>query len=279
MDFDIEDYKRRTGRLVWDDLDFSEFATNPLDDDVLRCLRYMHDIEYHTVCYLRDLLLTPAHGDPDVTAFLGFWNVEEFWHGEGLAAVLAAHGETAGASRVESLRRRLGWRDKLKPITTAVGAAITGQNYLAVHMTWGAINEWTAQAAYGQLGRRAGSPVLSELMKRLMRQEGRHVDFYASQAAARLERSATTQKLVRGALRAFWRPVGAGVLPAEETNHMVRFLFDGDDGSEVVDRIDRRLDRLPGLAGMELVRRALHQHQSAGDRRREPAYAGTVLAA
>ncbi len=279
MDFDIEDYKKRTGRLVWDDLDFSEFTTNPLEPDVLRCLRYMHDIEYHTVCYLRDLLLTPAHGDPDVTAFLGFWNVEEFWHGEGLAAVLAAHGETAGASRVELLRRRLGWRDKVKPISTALGAAVTGQNYLAIHMTWGAINEWTAQAAYGQLGRRAGHPVLSELMKRLMRQEGRHVDFYASQAASRLSRSTTTQRLVRGALRAFWRPVGAGVLPAEETNHMVRFLFDGDDGREVADRIDRRLDQLPGLAGMGLMRRTLHQRQSRLAHRREPSPAAPLLAA
>jgi hypothetical protein len=239
----------------------------------------MHDIEYHTVCYLRDLLLTPAHGDPAVTAFLGFWNVEEFWHGESLAAVLAAHGETAGANRVEALRRRLGWRDKLKPITTALGAAITGHNYIAVHMTWGAINEWTAQAAYGQLGRRAAHPVLSELMKRLMRQEGRHVDFYASQAAARLERSAATQRMVRGALRAFWRPVGAGVLPAAETDHMVHFLFDGDDGREVVDRIDRRLDNLPGLAGMGLMRRTLQQRQSGRARALEPSYAVPLLAA
>src|SRR4051794_16506240 len=137
MDFDIEDYKKRTGRLVWDDLDFSQFATDPLQGDALRCLRYMHDVEYHTVCYLRDLLMTPAHGDPEVTAFLGFWNVEEFWHGEGLAAVLAAHGEQAGASRVELQRRRLGWRDKLKPITTSLGAALTGQHFTAVHMTWG----------------------------------------------------------------------------------------------------------------------------------------------
>jgi hypothetical protein len=276
--FDIADYKRRTGPLVFDDLDLAHFAAHPLDPGVLRCIGAMHDVEYHTVCYLRDLLMTPAHGDPDVTAFLGFWNVEEFWHGEGLAAVLAAHGETAGASRVEALRRRLGWRDKLKPITTALGAAVTGNKYLAVHMTWGAINEWTAQAAYGQLGRRAGHPVLSELMKRLMRQEGRHVDFYASQAAERLSRSVATQRLVRGALRAFWRPVGAGVLAANETDHMVQFLFDGDDGREVVDRIDRRVDQLPGLGGMGLMRRTLQQRQTqlAHD---EPSHASPLLAA
>ena len=38
----------------------------------------MHDVEYHTVCYLRDLLVTPAHRDPEVTTFLTLWNVEEY---------------------------------------------------------------------------------------------------------------------------------------------------------------------------------------------------------
>ncbi len=35
---------------------------------------------------------------------------------------------------------------------------------------------------------RAGHPVLTELLGRIMRQEGRHVDFYATEATRRLER-------------------------------------------------------------------------------------------
>ncbi|MBA3652823.1 MAG: hypothetical protein H0W70_01365 [Actinobacteria bacterium] len=61
MNFAIEDYKRQTNRLEVDDIDFGAFRVQPLDEATLRCLRYMHDIEFHTVCYLRDLLLTPAH--------------------------------------------------------------------------------------------------------------------------------------------------------------------------------------------------------------------------
>ena len=56
-----------------------------------------------------------------------------------------------------------------------------------VHMTWGAVNEWTAQAAYGRLAAKAGHPTLSKLLHRIMRQEGRHIDFYASQATKRLD--------------------------------------------------------------------------------------------
>lgn len=90
MVFDLDAYKERTARLRWDDLDLTSFSTNPISEEPLCCVRYMHDVEFYTVCYLRDLLLTPAHSDPEVTAFLSFWVYEEYWHGEALAAVLEA---------------------------------------------------------------------------------------------------------------------------------------------------------------------------------------------
>ncbi len=60
----------------------------------------MCHVEYHTVCYLRDLLTTPSHKEPEVGAFMTMWNREEFWHGEALAAVLARHGITHPESHV-----------------------------------------------------------------------------------------------------------------------------------------------------------------------------------
>ena len=83
--------------MRWDDLDFDAFADDPLDADTLRVIEYMHDVELHTICYLRDLLVTPAHNDPDVTTFLSCWAYEELWHGEALGDVLAAHGRPSGA--------------------------------------------------------------------------------------------------------------------------------------------------------------------------------------
>ena len=78
----------RSARLKVDDLDLDSFHNEPLEADVLRCLRYMHDVEGHTMCYLRDVLVTKAHRDPDVTAFLACWSYEEHWHGEAIAKVL-----------------------------------------------------------------------------------------------------------------------------------------------------------------------------------------------
>ena len=259
MAFDISDYKTRTGRLQWDDLDLGVFAQRPLDAGSLRCLRYMHDVEFHTVCYLRDLLLTPAHADPTVTTFLSFWVFEEYWHGEALAAVLDSHGEESGATRVAALRHRLGWKDKVRPMFMTAGGWLAGADFTAVHMTWGAVHEWTTQAGYARLARQANHPVLTELLTRIMRQEGRHIDFYATQARDRLSASRRARQLTRTALSRFWHPVGAGVMPPEETRFLATHLFAGEEGRTMARRIDRRIDRLPGLEGMDLLCRAVDQ--------------------
>jgi hypothetical protein len=261
VDFSMAVYKARSDRLRWDDLDFAEFTANPISGEALRCVRYMHDVEYHTVCYLRDLLVSPAHADPEVTSFLSFWVFEEFWHGEALAAVLEAHGEASGEVRVASMRQRLGWPERLRPIAMIAGSLLTGDELVAVHMAWGAINEWTTQVGYSQLARRAGHPVLSELLARIMRQEGRHIDFYASQAQRRLASSVRARRLTRFALQRFWGPVGSGVMPQEELRHLACYLMDGEDGLGAARRIDRRIDRLPGLEGLELLERSISSLQ------------------
>ena len=147
------------------------------------------------MCYLRDVLVTKAHRDPDVTAFLACWSYEEHWHGEAIAKVLGAHGELAGSGRLAEVRRRLPKRDSLRPLMFSIGSALT--NLTAVQMTWGAVNEWTTQAGYGRLATKARSPVLNELLRRIMRQEGRHIDFYAAEARRRLGASRVAQRFTR----------------------------------------------------------------------------------
>src|ERR1700722_12510718 len=133
----------RSARLKIDDLDLDSFHDAPLEADVLRCLRYMHDVKGHTMCYLRDVLVTKAHRDPDVTAFLACWSYEEHWHGDAIAKVLGAHGELAGSGRLAEVGRRLPKRDSLYALMFSIGSTIT--NLTAVHMAWEAVNEWTTQ--------------------------------------------------------------------------------------------------------------------------------------
>jgi hypothetical protein len=90
-----------------------------------------------------------------------------------------------------------------------------------------------------------------------MKQEGGHIDFYASEAARRLGESPKAQKMTRFALSHWWRPVGSGVMPKREVGFLVNYLFDGNKGSDVLERIDRRVDRLPGQSDLHLLRRAV----------------------
>ncbi len=255
MRFAIQDSKRLADRLRWDDLDLGDFEHSPLDQDALRCLRYMHDVEFHTACYLRDLLVSPAHADPDLTSFLSIWAFEELWHGEAIAAVLAAHGESSGGPRIHAMRQSLGAADRIRPLVMLGGSWLAGGNLLALQMAWGAINEMTTQAGYALLGAKAAHPLLSALLKRIMVQEGRHMDFYSSQADMRLANSVSARRLTRSALRWLWSPVGSKVMPSGETEFLVRYLFSDLQGIKATRRIDRRIDRLPGLGGMNLTRR------------------------
>jgi hypothetical protein len=259
----IDSYKRRAARLDLAAIDFDDFRDQPLPEDALRCLRYMHDVEHHTVCYLRDLLLTPAHRDPDVTSFLACWVFEELWHGEAIGEVLAAHGEIAGAPRIATLRQRRRWRDAVGVFSQFTASALAGESFIALHMSWGAINEWTTQAGYSRLSSKADHPTLTELLRRIMKQEGRHIDFYSSEARRRLESSPRAQRLTRFALKHLWRPVGSGVMPKSEVAFLIDYLMSGSDGELMAERIDRRVDSLPGQTGLSLLSNSIHRYSPA----------------
>jgi hypothetical protein len=256
MSFDIDTYLKHSAKLDVEGIDFDDFRDQPLDPDALRCLRYMHDVESHTVCYLRDMLVTRSHRDPAVTSFLTMWNYEEYWHGAAIAKILEAHAEQAGTGRIAALRMKLPKRDALRPLTFQLASALT-PHLTAVHMTWGAVNEWTTQAGYARLAKLADHPTLSELLQRIMKQEGRHIDFYSTEAKGRLADSRAAQRLTRWALRRFWEPVGSGVVPDQEVDFLKSYLFGDNDGQAMAERIDRRVDRLPGLEGLNLLHAAV----------------------
>lgn len=264
MSFDLDSYRRTITPVRIDDLRLAEaFRDRPLAEEVLRCLRYMHDVESHTVCYLRDLLMTASHRDPRITTFRTMWNFEEYWHGVAIAQVLRAHGEPAEDDRIAPLRARRGSAGLLGPLSQGLASKLLGEDFIAVHMSWGAVNEWCTQAGYHRLAARAEHPVLAALLGRIARQESRHIAFYADEARRRLQSSARARRVTRAALRHLWAPVGSGVMPAAETRFLLEYLLDGPEGRRVAARIDERIGRLPGLAGMSLVTGALGDSRAA----------------
>ena len=191
----------------------------------------MADVEYHTVCYTRDLLTTPSHREPEVSAFMTMWNREEFWHGEALAAVLAMHDITVDYDVLKANRLKLGWKDRLDPIKQSVLGTLVGADFVAVHMSWGAANEWSAITAYQRMAELEEHPVLAELLRRIAKQEARHVAFYTSQARDRLAASTKAQKVTRFALSRFWAPVGSSINSVDDVRHVMTHLMSGPRGA------------------------------------------------
>jgi hypothetical protein len=257
MAFDIDKYAATSERLGWDDLDLDHFRENPLSPETLRTLHYMADVEYHTVCYTRDLLTTPSHKDGDISTFMTMWNREEFWHGEALAAILEVHGITVDYDALRASRLKLGWRDKLDPIKQSMLGKIVGSDFVAVHMSWGAANEWSAVSAYKRMADLESDPVLAELLRRIAKQETRHVAFYVSQARERLNKSKRAQKLTRLLLSKFWAPVGSSIMEREDVQFVFGQIMSGVEGRREMKKLDNNIASLPGMAGLTIFEKAL----------------------
>ena len=52
MTFDIAEYTATAHRVRTEDVAYDVFAERPLSGAALRCLRYMSDVESHTICYV-----------------------------------------------------------------------------------------------------------------------------------------------------------------------------------------------------------------------------------
>jgi rubrerythrin len=291
IDFDIDKYLRNSKRLDLSQLAWEEIPKHPLSDGDLMSMHYMMDIETHTMVYLRDLLATRAASDPHITAFLACWVYEELWHGEAFSEFLRAYGREVPAEpklpdgstpmptrprRTAQLREQMGVGHRLAMIPSLIGSALM-RDFIALHMTWGALNELTTLTGYHQLIRRSEHPVLHDMLRRVIQDERRHFAFYRAQARARLTGNRRAQQVVRFILKGFWTPVGAGVKSDEEVDSLMLHLFgDSPEGRQAIREVDASIEELPGLAGMRLLENVLDTaHARAGAR---PGYAGVTPA-
>jgi rubrerythrin len=270
-DFDLDRYIRTSDRVDLSGVEWERVHEPPLTPAEIRVLRYMMDIESYTVIFFRDLLATRAAFDPDITAFMSCWNFEEFWHGEAFSRLLGEAGVPVAPDfervaqespypsrriRNHGIRQRMGAKGYLSHVSTLVGSAFAAQDFIAVHMTWGAINELTTLTGYHRMIATTGNVPLTQLLRAIIKQERRHFAFYRSQARVRLARSTRAQRIVRLSLDRVWAPVGTGVRPQNETDFAVAYLFNDADGMVAVKEMDATIAALPGLEGTHYLRDA-----------------------
>lgn len=288
-EFDLDRYLRASGRIDLSGVEWSAVPRHQLDGAEARCLAYMMDIESHTVIFLRDLLATRAALQPDVTAFLSCWVYEELWHGEAFSRFLGEAGFTLApdreavvadspyptkTSRNAWIRRTLASSSAVGHFATMAGSALVGDDFVAVHMTWGALNELSTLTGYHALIERTGHPVLVQLLRAIIKDERRHFAFYRAQARLRLARSARAQRITRWAMQHLWAPVGTGVRPQEETDLVVVTLFGDDRGARRLEELDATIRELPGLEDTSLATDARRAALARMTRRRAALLAG-----
>jgi len=262
--FNLDAYLARSKAIDLSAIAWSEVPHHPVPAEAIRTLRYMQDIESHTIIYLRSLLATRAIDDPEVAAFLACWLYEETFHGIGLARFLEAAGHPQPPRTVPRGQESLSQRLEAGLIARVSRA---WPDFCAVHMTWGAINELTTLTGYRRLVAVANHPVLTDLLERIMLDESRHFFFYYRQAEIRLARRSVAW-IARLLVDRFWAPVGTGVQPRSERDFMAAYLFSGDDGRAAARRVDETIRRLPGFAAVRLLEHWIDRSSGARAGRR-----------
>jgi hypothetical protein len=270
-EFDLDKYLRASTRVDLSTVEWDRIREHPVTTEEARCLTYMMDIETHTVVFLRDLLATRASFDPEVTAFLSCWVYEELWHGEAFSRFLGEAGFRVPPSyegvtgdapfptrfdRNRWIRRKFGTKGYFSHMGTLLGSAVF-RDFVAVHMTWGAVNELGTLTGYHRIIAKTEHPVLIQLLQAVIKDERRHFAFYRAQARMRLARSEQARTITRWALEHLWAPVGTGVRPQSETDFVIHSLFGDADGMVAVKEMEHTLGELPGLRGSRFLSDAL----------------------
>lgn len=248
--FDLEKFLAISRALDLSGISFEEAAKHPVHPSEVRVLRYMQDTELFTVHYMKALLETCAIADEEARAFLVNWAYEECYHGRALSKFLVATGHAASRRSIDEFARPRRFREILQDAGGRLLSQIS-EDFLAVQMSWGAINELTACHAYASMAEQTENPVLAQILRRIIKDERRHFAFYYKQATRRLCNPLAI-RMAKFALNALWEPVG-GTMNPEHSDFVSAYLFGNAEGQRRLAEIDRTIARLPGLGWFDLV--------------------------
>lgn len=253
----LDQHLSASQKLATDDLDWDLAAKIGLSQSERCALRYFADVEGQTVHYFLEVAKLEAARDPELLTFLTLWNYEEYFHGHALSRLLDVCGtpQTAACERTGQVRSQARFKATIEDWVQRGIARLMPRTFVALWMTWGALQEGLTTRGYEELARNTANPVLAELCQRIAKQERRHFAYYYGQAKLRLAESRFTQRVVRYVVEHCFSLVGSGVKTELEMATLIGQLFAGPRLLEVTAGLDKRIGALPGMAGTELVQR------------------------
>ena len=236
------------GRLDPSAYDWSRVHEAPLTEAEIEWLTYATQVEWGTEYYFAVLDISD---DPLVHRFLRTWLDQEVVHADLLRRLLAEAGVVVQPVHRQWRKRLAKWRGKQ---LNRLARRLIGDDFFAVHMAWGAVNELSTQRFYGVIRSQTKNPVLRDVLRDVMAQEAVHYAFYRNVAIRRLTGNRRAQRIVRWALHRLWTPVGVGLRPRRDADLVIAGIM--GDHPEVAAQMDAQIDRMPGLAGLHLARRS-----------------------
>ena len=235
-------------------IDWSEVGKYPLDKKFVPVLLYMRDVETLTDVYYDELRRTPTGRDPIIRKFMERWSVEEQTHGELINRFLNEAGVETDPKWQKQVISSVSTSYTVTNYLITTLTNLIGKRFTATHMAFGAIHEMSTTQGYRRLVELADHPILSEILRGIIREESAHTTFYRSVARIELEKSEISRKLSRFIIKHFWTPVGSGAKSAEESNYTIATLFGGEGGMKWIDRnVSEKIQTLPGFDGLTKV--------------------------
>ncbi len=235
--------------IKWD-----EVRRHPIDPKLIPVLHYMRDVETLTDMYHRELRRTPTGRDPVISQFMERWNKEELTHGEVLNRFLNELGVKTDPDWQTQVNKGVSTFYNLNAYLITTITNLVGKKFTATHMTFGAVHEMTTTQGYRRLMELADHPVLTPLLKGIIREESAHTQFYWSVARLELRNNVFAKKLAKFVIENFYYPVGQGARPKEQSDYTISTLFGEGRGLNGLEKtITQRVQQLPGFAGVTKI--------------------------
>jgi hypothetical protein len=253
MKSEIDRYISVSAKIDTTDIDWNQAREAGLTEDERFVITYFSDVESQTIRYLRMLLQMKIAFRPSVAAFLTTWSYEEFFHGYELGRLLAVCGAPLEEDRVEKVSGRARINEWIEAALSPLLSRIFSNQFPAVYLSFGAIQEMTTLRGYEHLKQFTRNPVLKLLCDRIARQERRHFAWYFNHARELLMESSGSRILARKLLELNWVPVGAGIKSPEDVKRLFSILFPVESARKLVREIDSKMGTLPGLEGIKLM--------------------------
>jgi len=235
-------------------ISWNEVKKHPLDMRFVPVLIYMRDVETLTDMYHRELVRTPTGKDPVIAKFMERWGVEEITHGEVINRFLNEYGIETDEDWQTQVRRAVSPLYRMNTFLVTSLTNLIGKQFTATHMTFGAVHEMTTAQSYRRLIDLADHPVLTTILRAIIREESAHTQFYWSVARLELRKNEFAKKLARFVIQNFYYPVGQGSKPKKESEYAVSTLFRGSEALHTLDTtVTQRVQQLPGFENLTKV--------------------------